>query len=43
MSEDEKIPFTAHLEELRSRLIAGFIAVGTSSSSPDFPKPFLPT
>lgn len=28
MSEDEKIPFTAHLEELRSRLIAGFIAVG---------------
>jgi sec-independent protein translocase protein TatC len=28
MKEDEKIPFTAHLEELRSRLIACFVAVG---------------
>ncbi len=26
--EDQKIPFTAHLEELRKRLIACFIAVG---------------
>ncbi|MEE8399807.1 MAG: twin-arginine translocase subunit TatC [Desulfobacterales bacterium] len=28
MPEDEKIPFTAHLEELRSRLITAFAAVG---------------
>ncbi len=28
MNEDYKIPFTAHLEELRSRLIVSFIAVG---------------
>ena len=28
MKEDEKIPFTAHLEELRSRLIACFASVG---------------
>ncbi len=28
MNEDEKIPFTAHLEELRRRLIVCFIAVG---------------
>lgn len=28
MKEDEKQPFTLHLEELRSRLIACFIAVG---------------
>jgi len=28
MHEDEKLPFTAHLEELRSRLIKCFIAVG---------------
>ncbi len=28
MDEDEKIPFTAHLEELRTRLIRCFIAVG---------------
>ena len=28
MKEDEKIPFTAHLEELRTRLIRCFIAVG---------------
>jgi len=28
MNEDDKIPFTAHLEELRSRLIVSFIAVG---------------
>jgi sec-independent protein translocase protein TatC len=28
IEEDEKIPFTAHLEELRSRLIKCFIAVG---------------
>lgn len=28
MHEDDKIPFTAHLEELRKRLITCFIAVG---------------
>jgi sec-independent protein translocase protein TatC len=28
LHEEEKIPFTAHLEELRSRLIKSFIAVG---------------
>ncbi|MBW2108866.1 MAG: twin-arginine translocase subunit TatC [Deltaproteobacteria bacterium] len=28
MPEDEKLPFTAHLEELRKRLIVCFIAVG---------------
>jgi sec-independent protein translocase protein TatC len=28
LDEDEKIPFTAHLEELRSRLVKCFIAVG---------------
>jgi sec-independent protein translocase protein TatC len=28
MREDEKLPFTAHLEELRSRLIKSFIAIG---------------
>lgn len=28
MNKDEKIPFTAHLEELRKRLIVCFIAVG---------------
>jgi len=28
MAENEKLPFTAHLEELRKRLIACFIAVG---------------
>jgi len=28
MKEDEKIPFTAHLEELRGRLITCFVAVG---------------
>ena len=28
LREDEKLPFTAHLEELRSRLIKSFIAVG---------------
>ncbi len=28
MDEDEKLPFTAHLEELRKRLIVCFIAVG---------------
>jgi sec-independent protein translocase protein TatC len=28
MNEDEKLPFTAHLEELRKRLITVFIAVG---------------
>jgi len=28
LSEDDKLPFTAHLEELRSRLIRSFIAVG---------------
>ncbi|MDM8556545.1 twin-arginine translocase subunit TatC [Desulfococcaceae bacterium HSG7] len=28
MQEDDKLPFTAHLEELRSRLITCFIAVG---------------
>jgi len=28
LREDEKLPFTAHLDELRSRLIKSFIAVG---------------
>ena len=28
LREDDKLPFTAHLEELRSRLIKSFIAVG---------------
>ncbi|MBW2369472.1 MAG: twin-arginine translocase subunit TatC [Deltaproteobacteria bacterium] len=28
MTEDEKIPFTDHLEELRKRLITSFVAVG---------------
>jgi len=28
MDEDEKLPFTAHLDELRRRLIISFIAVG---------------
>jgi sec-independent protein translocase protein TatC len=28
LEEDEKIPFTAHLEELRNRLIKCFIAIG---------------
>jgi sec-independent protein translocase protein TatC len=28
LSEEEKIPFTSHLEELRNRLIKCFIAVG---------------
>jgi sec-independent protein translocase protein TatC len=28
MSDEERLPFTAHLEELRNRLIACFIAVG---------------
>ena len=28
MSEDEKLPFTSHLEELRKRLIVSFIAIG---------------
>jgi sec-independent protein translocase protein TatC len=28
LREDEKLPFTAHLEELRSRLIKSFIALG---------------
>ena len=28
MDTDEKIPFTAHLEELRKRLIVCFIAIG---------------
>lgn len=28
MNEDDKIPFTAHLDELRRRLIIAFIAVG---------------
>ena len=28
MKEDDKIPFTAHLEELRNRLITCFIAIG---------------
>ena len=28
MREDEKLPFTSHLEELRKRLIVSFIAVG---------------
>ena len=28
MPEDDKLPFTTHLEELRKRLITSFIAVG---------------
>jgi len=28
MHEDEKLPFTSHLEELRKRLITSFIAIG---------------
>ncbi len=28
MGDEEKLPFTEHLEELRSRLIKSFIAVG---------------
>ena len=28
IAEEEKIPFTSHLEELRSRLIKCFIAIG---------------
>ena len=28
MSDDDKIPFTAHLEELRKRLIFSFVAIG---------------
>jgi sec-independent protein translocase protein TatC len=28
MREDQKLPFTSHLEELRKRLITGFIAIG---------------
>ena len=31
MHEDEKIPFTAHLEELRKRLITSFIAIGVGA------------
>ncbi len=31
MREDEKIPFTSHLEELRKRLITGFIAIGVGA------------
>lgn len=30
LREDDKLPFTTHLEELRSRLIRSFIAVGIS-------------
>ena len=28
MKEDDKIPFTTHLEELRKRLVICFIAIG---------------
>jgi len=28
MAEDEKLPFTGHLDELRKRLISCFLAVG---------------
>ena len=28
MNEDDKLPFTAHLEELRNRLVVSFIAIG---------------
>jgi sec-independent protein translocase protein TatC len=31
MREDEKVPFTAHLEELRNRLITCFIAIGVGA------------
>ena len=32
MREDEKIPFTSHLEELRKRLITSFIAIGVGAA-----------
>ena len=32
MIEDEKIPFTAHLEELRKRIITSFIAIGVGAA-----------
>ena len=32
MHEDEKIPFTSHLEELRKRLITCFIAIGVGAA-----------
>ena len=32
MIEDEKIPFTSHLEELRKRLITSFIAIGVGTA-----------
>ena len=32
MIEDEKIPFTSHLEELRKRLITSFIAIGVCAA-----------
>ena len=31
MHEDEKVPFTSHLEELRNRLITSFIAIGVGA------------
>lgn len=33
MIEDEKIPFTAHLQELRKRLITSFIAIGVGAAA----------
>ena len=32
MIEDEKIPFTSHLDELRKRLITAFIAIGVGAA-----------
>jgi sec-independent protein translocase protein TatC len=32
MIEDEKIPFTSHLEELRKRLITSFVAIGVGAA-----------
>jgi len=32
MNDEEKIPFTSHLEELRKRLIICFIAIGIGCS-----------
>ena len=33
MIEDEKIPFTSHLEELRKRLITSFVAIGVGAAA----------
>ena len=38
MDEEEKIPFTSHLEELRRRLIKCVIAVGVGVVEPHLPE-----